>query len=142
MEWWTGFDNDVIELFESGIRPRLINDETVEDAMALAFALGSERAANIGRPVTAFDLELALSGLCWWPLKPPPSDANAQIARVTRSVLLERLHSQSQYLGAAELMSDISGPGADLINTLLVEPADTIIAYFVERGRGTGLATA
>lgn len=133
-----GLGDDVFHLFDVGIRLRLTRGETVDDAINLGFMLGSERASNLERPVTVFDLELALSGLCWWPLKPPPSPDYEQIARETRWQLLTGLYRLGPPYATAGWASSIQGPGGQLIDVLLTAPTDAFMEYFLERGEGTG----
>jgi hypothetical protein len=135
-------------LFEQGISPRLVGDETFEDVMSLGFALGAERARNLHRQVTPFDVELVAAGLCWWPLKPPPSATSEQHAQQARTALLHQAH-QYGYLGrlpadapvpVAE--ADIAEPGVLLVTALLTAPTDQLIELLIARGRPTGEAYA
>jgi hypothetical protein len=139
---WQEFEPEVIGLFEQGISPRLVGDETFEDVMSLGFALGSERARNLNRPVTVLDVELMTAGLCWWPLKPAPSATNEEHARQTRTVLLQQAQ-QSGYLGQRPAgdpvdVADITGPAVQLVTTLLTAPTDQVIELLIARGESTG----
>ena len=141
---WREFEPEVLGLFERGIGPRLVGDETFEEAMSLGFAMGAERAHNLHRQVTPFDMELVLAGLCWWPLKPTPSAASEQHARQVRTVLLRRAH-QFGYLGRRpdderlHVPEDgIDPPDLQLVTTLLTSATDQVIELLITRAEPTG----
>jgi hypothetical protein len=145
---WREFEPEVLALFERGIGPRLVGDETFEDAMSLGFAMGAERAHNLQRQITPFDVELVTAGLCWWPLKPAPSAASEQHARQVRTALLQRAH-QFGYLGRRPdderlpvPQDGIDEPDLQLITTLLTAPTDQVIELLINRAEPTGQAFA
>jgi len=112
--------------------------------MSLGFAMGAERAHNLHRQITPFDVELMTAGLCWWPLKPPPSDTSELHARRVRTVLLRQAH-QFGYLGRRPddeplhvPQDGIAEPDLQLITTLLTAPTDQVIELLIARAEPTG----
>lgn len=133
---WQEFEPAVIDLFELGIKRRLAPGETFEDAMQLSFALGRERANRFNRPVTAVDVELVAAGLCWWPLKPAPTQAHEQQAQQARAELLDR-NRQPDYL-VDQPIGPLSESGEQLVTVLLSAPSDDLIEFLIRRGEATG----
>lgn len=84
------FDRDLERRIAEAIRPQLLPNESLADAMAGAKYLALKRATFLGRKViTDIDLEHVLKCCTWWPLKPDmPHELERYLHRI-RPILFQ-----------------------------------------------------
>lgn len=85
MESWREIGDSNLQLMQSAIQPRLSLGENFESAMDTTFRIARQRSALYSRSPTYLDIEIVASVLCWWPLKPEPSQAFTQQVTGMRS---------------------------------------------------------
>jgi len=133
-------DDEAMALFRRGIEGRLSYEETFDQTMDVIFRIAEIRSGIFGRGTSHLDLEVVASGLCWWPLKPPPSERYQEqvqsvraylgefVSTIDFAVFLEPFRREPPgFLLSGRAPQDES----ELLFLLTAVPADLLVNFFI-----------